>query len=107
VQLVDGVLFLCASPHVQTTEQESVIESLKHLLAVQKDLGLAYSHDLSLVVLSLVFMLAKSTVEHEQLCILKFLLFLLKWKTESGIFVSPSFYSLPSCYVCIFLLTEN
>ncbi|KAL9292968.1 Protein RST1 [Arabidopsis thaliana] len=83
VQLVDGVLFLCASPHVQTTEQESVIESLKHLLAVQKDLGLAYSHDLSLVVLSLVFMLAKSTVEHEQLCILKFLLFLLKWKTES------------------------
>ncbi|XP_010514478.1 PREDICTED: protein RST1-like isoform X3 [Camelina sativa] len=83
VQLVDSVLLLCSSPHVQTTEQESVIESLKHLLAVQKDVGLPYSPDLSLVVLSLVFMLAKSNVEHEQLSILKFLLFLLKWKTEN------------------------
>lgn len=104
MQLVDGVLFLCASPHVQTTEQESVIESSKHLLAVQKDLGLPYSRDLSLVVLSLVFMLAKSSVEHEQLSILKFLLFLLKWKTESGIFVSPIFYSLPSCSFCCLIV---
>ncbi|EOA23150.1 hypothetical protein CARUB_v10016560mg [Capsella rubella] len=83
VQLVDGVLLLCSSPHVQTTEQEPVIESLKHLLAVQKDLGLPYLPDLSLVVISLVFMLAKSNVEHEQLSILKFLLSLLKWKTEN------------------------
>lgn len=85
VQLVDTVLLLCASPHVQNTEQETVIESLRHLLAVQKDLGLTYSRDLSLVVLSLVFMLAKSSVEHEQLAILKLLLFLLKWKSENGI----------------------
>lgn len=86
MQLVDAVLLLCASPHVQNTEQEPVIESLKHLLAVQKDLELPYSRDLSsLVVLSLVFMLAKSSVEHEQLSILKFLLFLLKWKCENGI----------------------
>ncbi|XP_024006795.1 protein RST1 isoform X2 [Eutrema salsugineum] len=83
VQLVDTVLLLCASPHVQNTEQEPVIESLRHLLAVQKDLGLTYSSDLSLVVLSLVFMLAKSSVEHEQLSILKFLHFLLKWKSEN------------------------
>ena len=85
VQLVDTVLLLCASPHVQNTEQEAVIESLRHLLAVQKDLGLPYSRDLSLVVLSLLFMLAKSSVEHEQLSILKLLLFLLKWKSENGI----------------------
>lgn len=98
MQLVDAVLFLCASPHAQTNEQESVIESLKHLLAVQKDLGLPYSRNLSLVVLSLVFMLAKSSVEHEQLSILKFLLFLLKWKTEIGIYVSPFFFSLHSCW---------
>ncbi|KAL1203391.1 Protein RST1 [Cardamine amara subsp. amara] len=83
VQLVDAVIFLCASPHAQTNEHESVIESLKHLLAVQKDLGLPFSRDLSLVVLSLVFMLAKSSVEHEQLSILKLLLFLLKWKNEN------------------------
>ncbi|KAJ0254105.1 Protein RST1 [Hirschfeldia incana] len=83
VQLVDTVLLLCASPHVQNTEQEAVIESLRHLLAVQKDLGLPYSRDLSLVVLSLVFMLAKSSVEHEQLSILRLLLFLLKWKSEN------------------------
>lgn len=104
MQLVDAVLVLCASPHVQTTEQESVIESLKHLLAVQKDLGLPYSRDLSLVVLSLVFMLAKSNVEHEQLSILKFLLFLLKWKSENGISVSPYFFSLHSCsFHCLIL----
>lgn len=96
VQFVDAVLFLCASPHSQTNEQESVIETLKHLLAVQKDLGLPYSRDLSLVVLSLVFMLSKSSVEHEQLSILKFLLFLLKWKNENGISVAPSFLSLQS-----------
>ncbi|KFK33679.1 hypothetical protein AALP_AA5G045700 [Arabis alpina] len=83
VELVEAVIFLCASPHVQTTEQEPVIESLKHLLAVQKDLGLPYSRELSLVVLSLVFMLAKSSVEHEQVSILKFLLFLLRWKCEN------------------------
>ncbi|KAG2261355.1 hypothetical protein Bca52824_068434 [Brassica carinata] len=83
VQLVDTVLLLCASPHVQNTEQEALIESSRHLLAVQKDLGLPYSRDLSLVVLSLLFMLAKSTVEHEQLSILRLLHFLLKWKSEN------------------------
>ncbi|CAN8266162.1 unnamed protein product [Cochlearia groenlandica] len=83
VQLVDTVLFIFGSPHVQNAELEPVIESLRHLLAVQKDLRLPYSRDLSLVILSLVFMLTKSSVEHEQLCILKFLLFLLKWKSEN------------------------
>ncbi|WZZ73152.1 LOW QUALITY PROTEIN: hypothetical protein YC2023_084522 [Brassica napus] len=58
--------FFCVSPHSHHTEQEVVIESLGHLLPVWKDLALPYSRDLSLVVLSLVFMLAKSSVENEQ-----------------------------------------
>ncbi|XP_010555953.1 PREDICTED: protein RST1 [Tarenaya hassleriana] len=84
VQLVDTVLSLYTAPHVQAAEQELVIEPLKHLLTFQRDLGLPYVPELSSVVLSLVVMLAKSNAEHEELSILKFLHFLLLWKSQNG-----------------------
>lgn len=63
---------------------EKISGMSRHLLAVQKELGLSYVPDFSSVILSLFIPLAQSDLEHEQLAILRLLHFLLEWKRESG-----------------------
>lgn len=63
---------------------EKILDAARHLLAVQKELGLNYCTDLSSVMLSLFSILTQSELEHEQYSILKLALFLLKWKGEKG-----------------------
>ena len=65
---------------------EPIVELSKRLLVVQKELGLPYIPELSLPMLSLFFILIRSEFEHEQLPVLRLVLFLLKWKNENGIF---------------------
>ncbi|KAI3474914.1 hypothetical protein Pfo_030225 [Paulownia fortunei] len=62
---------------------EKILDAARHLLAVQKELGLNYCTDLSSVMLSLFPILTKSELEHEQYSILKLVLFLLRWKDEN------------------------
>ena len=67
---------------------ENISEMSRHLLAVQKDLGLSYLPDFSSVILSLIITLIQSELEQEHIAILKLLLFLLEWKLEYGMLVT-------------------
>lgn len=58
----------------------------KHLFSVQKDLGLCYLPDISVVLGSLSYSLTGLEFEHEQLAGLKLLSFLIDWKYENGKF---------------------
>lgn len=88
VELLGTVLSLYTAPYKQSGDVEHIIELLKHVLVAQFELRLQYNPELSSVILSLFSILIDSELEHEQLCILKFLLFLINWKIENGMFLN-------------------
>ncbi|KAF8037585.1 hypothetical protein BT93_B0463 [Corymbia citriodora subsp. variegata] len=90
VELLETVLQLSIHPLKHSTWSEPVIELTKRLLLVQKDLGLSYMPELMSISLSLFTGLVHSELEHEQVSILKVILHLLKWKTDSGYAVGNS-----------------
>ncbi|XVE84015.1 hypothetical protein DITRI_Ditri16bG0134800 [Diplodiscus trichospermus] len=102
VELIENVLSLYTSPCKQSGVTESIVELLKHMLAAQKDLALRYLTELSSVILSLSVLLIESELEHEQLSILKFLHFLLKWKSETEYVVDGAEYFLREELLVIF-----
>ncbi|KAK6155216.1 hypothetical protein DH2020_009464 [Rehmannia glutinosa] len=69
---------------------EKILDAARHLLAVQKELGLNYSANLSSVMLSLFEILTQSDLEHEQYTTLKLVLFLLRWKYENEYSIGAS-----------------
>ena len=56
---------------------------------MQKDLGLCYLPEISVILSSLSYSLSGLEFEHEQLAGLKLLAFLIEWKYENGIFPNP------------------
>ncbi|KAH9742397.1 protein RST1 [Citrus sinensis] len=84
MELLGTVLSLYTSPFKQSGGVEHIVEVLKHVLVAQFELRLQYKPELSSVILYLFSILIDSELEHEQLCILKFLLFLINWKSENG-----------------------
>lgn len=84
VELSGTVLSLCTCNHRHSGGNEPIVELVKRLMFVQKDLGLQYVPELSSSVLSLFVILVQSELEHDQLSILKFFHFLLEWKYENG-----------------------
>lgn len=90
VELLETVLQLSIHPLKHSTWSEPVIELTKRLLLIQKDLGLRYTCELMSISLSLFMGLVQSELEHEQVSILKVILHLLKWKTDSGYVVGNS-----------------
>ncbi|KAI7979836.1 Protein RST1 [Camellia lanceoleosa] len=78
VELLETVFLLSPAHHKHVS---------KCLVCVQKELGLSYIPELSTVILSLLVTLIQTELEHEQLSILKLLLFLLKWKSENGMVI--------------------
>lgn len=100
VELLETVLSLHTSPN-KHTGVEPILEVLKHLLAVQADLELSYVPRLSSAILSLFIILVDTDLEHEQLSILDFFYFLLKWKGENGMF-SQSNLGGSCCLACFF-----
>lgn len=83
----------------------SFLDDLMHFGGVENILGMArrllvvqrYVPELSAVILSLFIPLMQSKVEHEQLAIMKVLLFLLEWKSETGL--SSGIISLLQCVI--------
>lgn len=71
---------------------ENILGMARRLLVVQR-----YVPELSAVILSLFIPLMQSKVEHEQLAIMKVLLFLLEWKSETGL--SSGIISLLQCVI--------
>ena len=84
MQLTESFLSLMAYGSGKFGGSEPLVELVKRLFLVQKDLDLEYVPELRAVVLSLFVAFVHSELEHEQLSILKFLNFLLKWKYGSG-----------------------
>jgi hypothetical protein len=64
----------------------SLLGLSKHLFSVQKDLGLCYLPEISVILSSLSYSLSGLEFEHEQLAGLKLLAFLIEWKYENGTF---------------------
>ncbi|XAR51899.1 hypothetical protein NMG60_11006692 [Bertholletia excelsa] len=83
VELVETIFSLPQLHYKHSGGVESMVEVLKRLVWVQKELGLSYIPKMSTVILPLFLHLIQSELEHEQLSILKVLLFLLKWKSEN------------------------
>ncbi|CAI9111482.1 OLC1v1011710C1 [Oldenlandia corymbosa var. corymbosa] len=71
-------------------EVEDICEIARHILVVQKELGLNYVPEFSSVMLSLFLPLIQSELEQEQLAVLKLVLFLVEWKIESDVDRFPS-----------------
>ncbi|XVF14059.1 hypothetical protein REPUB_Repub09cG0024100 [Reevesia pubescens] len=102
VELIENMLSLYTSPRKLSGGFEPIVELLKHMLVAQKDLALQYIPELSSVILSLSVVLIESELEHEQLSILKFLHFLLKWKSETEYAVDGAEYFLSEELLVIF-----
>lgn len=81
---METVLQLSIHPLKHSRWSEPAVELTKRLLLVQKDLGLRYTHELTSISLSLFTVLVQSELEHEQISVLKVIIRLLKWKTDSG-----------------------
>ncbi|KAJ4834185.1 hypothetical protein Tsubulata_018875 [Turnera subulata] len=84
VELSETILSLLAHVDGPSSGRELIIELVKRLFVVQKDLALQYIAEISSAVLSLFVVLIQSEVEHEQLSLLKLLIFLMRWKGENG-----------------------
>ncbi|XP_071915572.1 protein RST1 isoform X5 [Coffea arabica] len=83
LELVEAIFSLHKDLRMHLHGVENISEMSRHLLAVQKDLGLSYLPDFSSVILSLIIPLIQSELEQEHIAILKVLLFLLEWKQEN------------------------
>ncbi|KAG5254553.1 protein RST [Salix suchowensis] len=82
VELSDSILSLLTCHHGHAGASEPIVELVKRLFAVQKDLSLQYMPEISSTLLSLFVVLIQSDLEYELLSLLKLLNFLLKWKSE-------------------------
>ncbi|GAB4846720.1 hypothetical protein Ancab_025728 [Ancistrocladus abbreviatus] len=82
VKLLDALLSPYSDLEKQTVGNEPVLHLSRRLLAVQKELGLCYLPELASSLLSLVIKLTTLELEHEQLCMLNLVSFVLKWKIE-------------------------
>lgn len=112
MELLGTVLSLYTSPFKQSGGVEHIVEVLKHVLVAQFELRLQYKPELSSVILYLFSILIDSELEHEQLCILKFLLFVINWKSENGMFpnlfdasvvIATTVHSIPSTEFCYYI----
>ncbi|XP_047314660.1 protein RST1 [Impatiens glandulifera] len=83
VELLEVILSICTKYEYSFVHEYSV-EVSKQLIYIQKELGLSCLPELSSLMLSLFTTLIQSEIEHEQLSILKLLLFFTNWRNENG-----------------------
>ncbi|KAJ9135366.1 hypothetical protein P3X46_032557 [Hevea brasiliensis] len=83
VELSETILSLLTCLPGHSAGAEPIVDLVKGLFVIQKDLTLCYIRELSSTVLCLFIILIQSDLEHEQLSLLRFIIFLLKWKSEN------------------------
>ncbi|KAJ0962529.1 hypothetical protein J5N97_027651 [Dioscorea zingiberensis] len=83
MEILEAVLSVCTLLNAPPGGTETFIKLMTRFLVAQKELGLHYFREFSLVSLSMSVILTHVEFEHEQLSILKILTFLVKWKTET------------------------
>lgn len=102
-ELLETILSNDIDLQKHSSGSESIVELSKRLLVVMKELGLQYIPELSSVMLLLFVVLIQSEVEHEQLSIMKLLLFLLKWKSETEYVDGRDAHDLRICEELLFI----
>uniref|UniRef100_A0A0E0FGU3 DUF3730 domain-containing protein n=1 Tax=Oryza nivara TaxID=4536 RepID=A0A0E0FGU3_ORYNI len=90
VELIEMLLSQCSLHHQFMGNTSVVLGLSKHLFLAQKDLGLCYLPEISVVLSSLAFILSGLEFEHEQLSGLKLLAFLIEWRHENDLLASCS-----------------
>ncbi|XP_042027868.1 protein RST1 isoform X1 [Salvia splendens] len=90
LELMDSILSLHRDFCKCSGGVEKILDAVRRILAVQKDLGLNYCTGLSSVILSLFSILTQLELEHEQYSVLNLALFLLRWKGENEYRTGPS-----------------
>ncbi|KAL1537101.1 protein RST1 isoform X1 [Salvia divinorum] len=83
LELMDSILSLHRDFCKYSGGVEKILDAVRRILAVQKDLGLNYCTGQSSVILSLFSILTQLELEHEQYSVLNLALFLLRWKGEN------------------------
>ncbi|WCJ21056.1 ARM repeat superfamily protein [Euphorbia peplus] len=83
VELSEILLSQLTSQCGHSGDSEPIIELVKRLFLIQKDLNMCFIPELSSSVLSLFTILVQSELEHEQLSVLRLLIFLFKWKSRN------------------------
>ncbi|KAK3032084.1 hypothetical protein RJ639_036298 [Escallonia herrerae] len=89
VELLETILSLHICISRRSGGGDATLEIARRLFVVQQELSLSYIHEVSSVMLSLLVTLFQSELEHEQLSILKLLLLLLTWKSETDCILCP------------------
>ncbi|KAL3526395.1 hypothetical protein ACH5RR_011051 [Cinchona calisaya] len=84
-ELVEAIFSLHQDLRFHFRGVEKISGMSKHLLVVQKELGLSYLPEFSSILLSFFIPLIQLELEHEQLAILRLLHFLLEWKREDNV----------------------
>uniref|UniRef100_A0A1D1Z387 Uncharacterized protein KIAA1797 n=1 Tax=Anthurium amnicola TaxID=1678845 RepID=A0A1D1Z387_9ARAE len=82
VELLETILSICTDLHKPFRGSTSIVELSMRLLVAERQLALPYLPEFSSVMLSLSVILCQVEFEHEQLSILKLLIFLTEWKTQ-------------------------
>lgn len=86
-ELLSMLFSVCAYHHEKAKGHvEAIIDVSRHLLMVQKELGLPYIYEFVKIVVSTSIILPQLEFEHEQLSVLNFLIVLMEWKVEGSIF---------------------
>ncbi|XP_057788654.1 protein RST1 isoform X2 [Salvia miltiorrhiza] len=80
LELLDSILLLHRDFCKYSGGVEKILDAVRHILTVQKELGLNYCTGQSSVILSLFSILTQVELEHEQYSVLSLALFLLRWK---------------------------
>ncbi|OVA20781.1 protein of unknown function DUF3730 [Macleaya cordata] len=83
VELLRTLLSFCTDLGKHFNGKEPIVELSKRLLVAHRELGLQFLPELSSIMISLFLILSQAEFEHEQLCLLKLSLFMLKWKREN------------------------
>ncbi|XP_057447420.1 protein RST1 isoform X2 [Lotus japonicus] len=93
VEFLGTILSLLACLQWNPSGHEPIFELFRHLLSVQRNLGLQWEPGLSSSIISLFTILVQSELEHEQVSILKVILLLLKWKYDNDDAISRTISS--------------
>ncbi|RCV24849.1 hypothetical protein SETIT_5G119500v2 [Setaria italica] len=99
--LMEALLTQCSFHKKFLGITSSLLGLSKHLFSVQKDLGLCYLPEISVVLSSLSYSLSGLEFEHEQLAGLKLLAFLIEWKYENVLERKEQTHGLSEELLCV------
>lgn len=98
VELLEILLPLCYVQSKPFGVTETILQLVKRLLLMQKELDLKFSPEFCSVFVSISYVLSQAEFEHEHLAGLKLLLFLTDWRFQSGLSLYCYLLLLGSCF---------